>query len=99
MVGGQPATVPMQAIEEAKRQSTFIRNLFCRYSDYLLAQIMQTVACNSLHSIESAPRAGCSTRRTAPGPAGADAGIAGRLARRAADHGQCGRPGSCRTKG
>jgi Mn-dependent DtxR family transcriptional regulator len=29
-----------------------LRNLFCRYSDYLLAQIMQSVACNSFHSIE-----------------------------------------------
>ena len=28
------------------------RNLFCRYSDYLLAQIMQTVACNSFHPIQ-----------------------------------------------
>ncbi len=43
----------MQAIEEAKNGSAHLRNLFCRYSDYLLAQIMQTVACNSFHSIEA----------------------------------------------
>jgi CRP-like cAMP-binding protein len=30
-----------------------LRNLFCRYADYLLAQIMQTVACNSFHPIEA----------------------------------------------
>jgi hypothetical protein len=34
-----------------------LRNLFCRYSDYLLAQIM-TVACNSFHRSRLAPRAG-----------------------------------------
>ena len=27
------------------------RNLFCRFSDYLLAQVMQSVACNAFHSI------------------------------------------------
>jgi hypothetical protein len=58
MVAGPAARVPMRAIEEAKALG-HLRNLFCRYSDYLLAQIMQTVACNSFHPIERAPRAGC----------------------------------------
>lgn len=53
MVAGPAAKVPMEAIEEAKGRSAHLRNLFCRYSDFLLAQIMQTVACNSFHSIES----------------------------------------------
>lgn len=53
IVAGPVARVPMEAIEEAKGRSAHMRNLFCRYSDYLLAQIMQTVACNSFHSIES----------------------------------------------
>ena len=53
IVPGPAAKVPMEAIEEAKGRSAHLRNLFCRYSDYLLAQIMQTVACNSFHSIES----------------------------------------------
>jgi hypothetical protein len=53
MVPGPALRVPMKAIEEAKDRSGHLRNLFCRYSDYLLAQIMQTVACNSFHSIES----------------------------------------------
>ncbi len=43
----------MAVIEEAKERSAHLRNLFCRYSDYLLAQIMQTVACNSFHPIEA----------------------------------------------
>src|SRR5688572_13819277 len=53
IVAGPAARVPMAVIEESKGQSAHLRNLYCRYSDYLLAQIMQTVACNSYHSIES----------------------------------------------
>jgi len=53
MVAGPAARVPMRVIEEAKSRSAHLRNLFCRYSDYLLAQIMQTVACNSFHPIEA----------------------------------------------
>ena len=53
MVAGPAAKVPMDVIEDAKASSAHLRNLFCRYSDYLLAQIMQTVACNSFHAIEA----------------------------------------------
>ena len=52
IVAGPAARVPMRVIEEAKANSGHLRNLFCRYSDYLLAQIMQSVACNSFHAIE-----------------------------------------------
>jgi len=51
LVGGPALRVPMKALEDAKRQSTFIGNLFCRFSDYLLAQVMQSAACNAFHSI------------------------------------------------
>lgn len=51
LVGGQAFRVPMTALEDAKRRSTFISNLFCRFSDYLLSQVMQSVACNAYHSI------------------------------------------------
>lgn len=53
MVAGPAIRVPMTIVEEAKSRSAHLRNLFCRYSDYLLAQIMQTVACNSFHPIEA----------------------------------------------
>jgi CRP-like cAMP-binding protein len=53
MVAGPAARVSMDALEDAKAKSAHLRNLFCRYSDYLLAQIMQTVACNSFHPIEA----------------------------------------------
>lgn len=52
IVAGPAARVPMTVIQEAKEGSGHLRNLFCRYSDYLLAQIMQSVVCNSFHSIE-----------------------------------------------
>jgi len=51
LVGGPALRVPMEALEEAKRRSGFVSNLFCRFSDYLLSQVMQSVACNAFHSI------------------------------------------------
>jgi len=50
-VAGPALKVPMHALEAAKSRSGFISNLFCRYSDFLLAQVMQTVACNLFHPI------------------------------------------------
>lgn len=52
IVHGPALRVPMAALQEAKIGSAHIRNLFCRFSDYLLSQVMQSVACNSFHSIE-----------------------------------------------
>lgn len=51
LVGGPAFRLPMQALEDAKRNSPFIGNLFCRFSDYLLSLVMQSVACNAFHSI------------------------------------------------
>jgi DNA-binding transcriptional regulator YhcF (GntR family) len=51
LVPGPAFRLPMTALEEAKTRSPFIENLFCRYSDYLLAQVMQSVVCNAYHSI------------------------------------------------
>ncbi|ACB82470.1 putative transcriptional regulator, Crp/Fnr family [Methylorubrum populi BJ001] len=39
-------------LQEVKRRSESLRNLFTRYSDCLLAQVLQSVACNALHPIE-----------------------------------------------
>jgi DNA-binding transcriptional regulator YhcF (GntR family) len=52
MVGGPAMRVRMRALEEAKRRSDFVANIFCRFSDYLLAEVMQSAACNSFHSIQ-----------------------------------------------
>jgi CRP-like cAMP-binding protein len=51
LVGGSAFRISMDALEDAKKRSPFIANLFCRYSDYLLAQVMESVACNTFHSI------------------------------------------------
>jgi len=51
LVPGPAFRVPMQALEDAKTRSPFIANLFCRFSDYLLAEVMQSVVCNAFHSI------------------------------------------------
>lgn len=52
LVAGLAWRVPMAALEEGKRKSRFINNIFCRYSDYLLSQVMQSVACSTFHSID-----------------------------------------------
>lgn len=51
LVPGAAFRIPMEALEEAKKQSPFVANLFCRYSDYLLSTVMSSVACNAFHSI------------------------------------------------
>lgn len=53
LVAGPALRLPMEALEKAKARSGFIANLFCRYSDYLLAQVMQGAACNVFHSIQA----------------------------------------------
>jgi len=52
LVPGPALRVGMGALEDAKSRSGHIRNLFCRFSDYLLAQVMQSAACNAFHTIE-----------------------------------------------
>lgn len=51
LVPGAAFRIPMSALEDAKNRSPFIANLFCRFSDYLLAQVMQSAVCNTFHSI------------------------------------------------
>lgn len=51
LIGGPALRLPMAALEDAKARSPFITNIFCRYSDYLLSQVMQSVVCNAFHSI------------------------------------------------
>ena len=51
LVPGAAFRMPMDALEDAKTRSTFIEHLFCRFSDYLLAQVMQSAVCNAFHSI------------------------------------------------
>lgn len=43
---------PVNPLRSEFQKSEHIRDLFVSYSETLLSQIMQTVACNSLHSVE-----------------------------------------------
>ncbi|HET7817326.1 MAG TPA: Crp/Fnr family transcriptional regulator [Sphingomicrobium sp.] len=51
-VAGPALRVPMAMLEDAKGRSTFLANIFCRFSDYLLAQVQQSAACNVFHTIQ-----------------------------------------------
>lgn len=42
----------IQPLQVEFHNSSHIQNLFVSYSETLLSQVMQTVACNSLHSVE-----------------------------------------------
>ena len=52
-IGGPALRIETSALESAKERSSDIRDLFSRYADTLLAQTMQSVACNALHSLDS----------------------------------------------
>jgi len=51
LVPGPAFMLPLEQLEDAKRRSRFVEHIFCRFSDYLLAQVMQSAACNAYHSI------------------------------------------------
>jgi CRP-like cAMP-binding protein len=52
-VPGTALKVDLKALETAKMRSPHVRDLFARYSDALLAQVMQSVACNAFHPLEA----------------------------------------------
>jgi CRP-like cAMP-binding protein len=52
-IGGTALRMETAALESAKERSSAIRDLFSRYADTLLAQTMQSVACNALHAIDA----------------------------------------------
>jgi len=52
-LGGPTLRIDSSRLQEAKRISEPLRNLFTRYADCLLAQVLQSAACNALHPIES----------------------------------------------
>ena len=52
-VPGYALRVDLKALEAAKARSPHVRDLFARYADALLAQVMQSVACNAFHAIEA----------------------------------------------
>lgn len=51
-MGGQAIRIGAAQLQSAKRVSPPIRNALVRYADCLLAQVVQSVACNAAHPIE-----------------------------------------------
>ena len=51
-IGGPVLRLEAGRLQAAKHASPTLRNLFTRYSDCLVAQLLQSVACNALHPIE-----------------------------------------------
>jgi CRP-like cAMP-binding protein len=52
-IPGPALRVELKALDQAKARSSHVRELFARYSDALLAQVMQSVACNAFHPLEA----------------------------------------------
>ena len=59
IVAGPALRVPMDKLEEAKMGSGHIRNLFCRFSDYLLAQECSRWPATPSTRSRRGPPAGC----------------------------------------
>lgn len=51
-LAGPALRVETARLEEVKSRSASLRDLFSRYADALLAQVLQSVACNALHTME-----------------------------------------------
>lgn len=51
-IGGLGYRIDSQSLEEAKHASAALRDVFARYADCLVAQLLQSVACNALHDLE-----------------------------------------------
>lgn len=51
-VGGPMLRIEAGRLEEAASRSASLRDLFVRYADCLMAQLLQMSACNALHPIE-----------------------------------------------
>ncbi len=52
-VAGAGSRLPLDALESAKLRSASLRDHFERYADCLLAQVLQTVACNTAHDADA----------------------------------------------
>ena len=49
---GDMLRCPIELLQTEFKQSEHVRNLFVSYSETLLSQVQQTVACNAMHSTE-----------------------------------------------
>jgi hypothetical protein len=58
--------LPVARLEAAKLRARTLAGLFARYADCLLAQVLQSTACNATYSIEQPRQSGSSQRQSAP---------------------------------
>ena len=52
-IGGPAMRLATNVLEKAKLQSPSLRDHFARYADCLLAQALQSVACNAIHDLDA----------------------------------------------
>jgi CRP-like cAMP-binding protein len=52
-VAGAAMRLPVEVLDSAKRRSPRLRDHFARYADCLLAQVLQSVACNAVHEFDA----------------------------------------------
>lgn len=52
-IGGPGYRLPIGVLSRAKKESPALRDHFARYADCLVAQILQSVACNTLHEFDA----------------------------------------------
>lgn len=52
-IGGEAMRLPIEKLDKAKLRSPSLRDHFARYADCLLAQSLQSVACNAVHSLDA----------------------------------------------
>lgn len=52
-IAGAALKLPVRVLEKAKANSALVRDHFARYADCLIAQLMQTVACNAAHEFDA----------------------------------------------
>lgn len=50
--GGEFYRTSAKVLQDIKEQSPHMSNLFARYADCLVAQLLQSIACNATHTIE-----------------------------------------------
>ncbi len=52
-IAGAAMRLPTDILESAKQRSPGLRDHFARYADCLLAQVLQSVACNAIHGLDA----------------------------------------------
>jgi CRP-like cAMP-binding protein len=52
-MGGPALRLPVHMLERAKLRSPALRDHFARYADCLLAEVLQSVACNAVHEFDA----------------------------------------------